>query len=110
MLSKLISMISMCQKSGKLLSGEETCENTIRAKKAKLIIVANDASDNTKKKFRNSSEYYHIPLYFFLTKEELGHITGKRIRAVLTVSDENFSTQIINLFNIIESENQKNNS
>lgn len=106
MIDKLISMISMCQKSGKLLSGEENCENSIRSKKAKIIIVANDASDNTKKKFRNSSEYYHIPLYLFMTKEELGKITGKKIRAVLTVNDESFSKQIIKLFDMVNSENK----
>lgn len=100
MTNKLDSMISLCQKSGKLISGEQLCENSIRSTKAKVIIVAADASENTKKKFRNSSEYYKIPFYLYSTKEGLGQITGKRFRAVLTIEDENFSKQIINLFNL----------
>ncbi len=100
MTNKMISTISLCQKSGNLVSGEESCEKAIRSQKAKLIIVSSDASDNTKKKFTNSSKYYNIPIYFFMTKEELGRIIGKRIRAVLVVTDENFSKLIINLFEV----------
>lgn len=97
-------MISLCQKSGNLLSGEANCENAIKSKKAKMIIVATDASANTKKKFTNSSNYYKMPIYYFLTKEELGTITGKKERAVLTVMDDNFSEQIINLFSMVNNE------
>jgi ribosomal protein L7Ae-like RNA K-turn-binding protein len=104
MINKLVSMISLCQKSGNLLSGEANCENAIKSKKAKVIIVAADASDNTKKKFSNSAVYYKIPIYYFLTREELGTITGKKVRAVLTVMDDNFSAQIINLFEIVNNE------
>jgi len=58
-------MLSLCQKSGKLVSGEESCEKAIRANLARVIIVAENASENTKKKFKNSSQYYKVPIYFF---------------------------------------------
>lgn len=98
MTDKIISTIALCQKSGNLVSGEQNCEKAIRSKEAKLIIVANDASDNTKKKFTNSSKYYQIPLYLFLTKEELGMITGKAVRSVLVVKNEDFSNALMKLF------------
>lgn len=98
MTDKILSMICLCQKAGFLSSGEESCEKSIRSGKAKLIIISEDASENTKKKFRNSSAYYKIPIYFFSTKQKLGSITGKRIRAVLTVNNINFKKNIENLF------------
>lgn len=97
--NKLNFLISLCKKSGNLLSGEHICEKAIRSKKAKLIIIADDASINTKNKFKNSSQFYKIPIYFYLSKEELGRIIGKDTRTVLVITDESFSCQIINLFN-----------
>lgn len=103
MTNKIISTIALCQKSGNLVSGEQNCEKSIRSKEANLIIVANDASDNTKKKFTNSSKYYHIPLYLFLTKEKLGMITGKAVRSVLVVKNKDFSNTLVELFeNIVK--------
>ena len=98
MKNRILFMLSLCQKSGKLVSGEESCEKAIRANLARVIIVAENASENTKKKFKNSSQYYKVPIYFFTDKEELGHAIGKEVRAVLTVTDEGLGNQIIKLF------------
>ena len=38
----------MATKAGKLLSGEFSVEKAIKQRKVKLVIVAGDASDNTK--------------------------------------------------------------
>lgn len=98
-------MLSLCQKSGNIVSGEESCEKAIRAEKVKVIIVSEDASENTRKKFRNSSEFYKVPLYFFSTKEELGHTIGKRFRAVLAVTDEGLGDKLKNLIENYNNEN-----
>ena len=43
-------MLGLCQRAGKLSSGETGCLAAVRDGSAELIIVADDASDNTKKK------------------------------------------------------------
>lgn len=87
-------MLSLCQRAGKLSSGENTCEKLIKNGDALIIIVAVDASDNTKEKFKNKALYYKIPVYLFGTREELGKAIGKDFRAVLAVCDENFAVKI----------------
>ena len=60
MIDKVLNQISMSMKAGAVKSGEFACEQAIKAKEAYLCIVAKDASDNTKKSFRNSCDFYNI--------------------------------------------------
>ena len=46
-------MLSIAKKAGKVASGEFMTENAVKSGGAALVIVAEDASDNTKKKFKN---------------------------------------------------------
>ena len=52
-LSKALSLISLATKAGKTKSGEFATEKEVKTGYAYLVIVATDASDNTKKKFKN---------------------------------------------------------
>lgn len=56
--------------------------------------MAEDASDNTKKKFRNMCEFYEVPMVVFGDKDTLGHAMGKEFRASLAVTDEGFAKGI----------------
>ena len=72
-------------------------EKSVKSGTAKLVIVADDASDNTKKEFRDMCTFYKVPCYFFGTKEELGKSMGKEIRASLSITDDGFAGSIIKL-------------
>mgnify|MGYP003292329388 CR=1 FL=1 len=58
------------------------------------MIVAGDASENTKKKFRNMCEFYQVPIYFYKDKDTLGHAMGKEFRASLAILDEGLAKGI----------------
>lgn len=90
----MLSMISMATKAGKTASGEFLTEREVKSGKAALVIVAGDASDNTKKKFKNMCEYYHVPICFYRDKDTLGHAMGKQFRASLAILDEGFAKGI----------------
>ena len=92
---KVLSLIGLAMKAGKCASGETMTESETKAGKAFLVIVARDASDNTKKKFRDMCTYYQVPLYVIGSKEELGKAIGKEYRASLALTDENFSRAVI---------------
>ena len=49
-LSKALSLVSLAMKAGKIASGEFCTEKEVKTGMAALVIVAEDASDNTKKK------------------------------------------------------------
>lgn len=94
--SKLYSFLGLMQRSGNIVSGDDGVEIDIKKAKCKLLIIAEDASDNTKKKFFNMAQYRNVPVIIFGTKEELGGAIGKSARAALSVRDDGFAREFIN--------------
>ncbi len=89
--NKVYSLLGLCQKAGKLVSGEFAVENAIKGGKACLVIVSNDSSENTSKKFRDKCDYYNVPYYMFGEKEKLGHASGKEVRTSIAITDDGFA-------------------
>ena len=90
-LEKEMNLLGLATRAGKTASGEFMTEKAIKSGKAYLVIVSEEASDNTKKMFENSCAYYKVPVYQFGMKEELGHAMGKEMRASLAVLDSGFA-------------------
>lgn len=88
---KVLNLLGLATRAGKTASGEFMTEKAIKSGKAYLVIVSEEASDNTKKMFENSCAYYKVPVYQFGMKEELGHAMGKEMRASLAVLDSGFA-------------------
>lgn len=93
--SKALSLVSLATKAGKTASGEFCTEKEVKIGMAELVIVAEDASDNTKKKFKNMCDFYEVPIYFYGDKDTLGHAMGKEFRATLAVTDAGFAKGIV---------------
>lgn len=92
--NKTLSLLGLAQKAGKIADGEFSTEKAVKEKRALLVIVSSEASDNTKKKFRNMCEYYKVPLYVYGAKVELGAAIGKEFRASLAVLDDGLAKAI----------------
>ena len=88
-------LLGLAFRSGNLVSGEFAAREAVRKKTAALIIVANDASDNTKKMFENQCKHYQVPFYCWGLKEELGHAIGKEFRASIAVTDQGFAEALL---------------
>lgn len=93
---KLNSLIGLCQKSGNLVSGGFLSLGSVRSRKSKLVILAKDASENTKKKFRDKCSFYKIAIYEYSNMEALGHIVGKEDRTVISIEDGGLAKAIKN--------------
>ena len=91
---KVLSLIGLAMKAGRCTSGETMTENETKLGRARLVIVASDASDNTKKKFRDMCEFYKVPICFYGDKDTLGHAMGKEFRASLAILDKGFADGI----------------
>ena len=94
---KVLSLLGLSAKSGNLVSGEFSTEKAVKEHKAVLVVVAEDASDNTKKSFSNMCAYYHVPMIVFADKETLGHAIGKQFRASAAVTQDGFAKAILKL-------------
>ena len=62
--------------------------------KAQLVIIAQDASDNTKKSITNSCKYYNVTYYICGTKDTIGHALGNSYNATVCVTDAGFGAKI----------------
>lgn len=92
--NKVLSLLGLAKKAGKVASGEFSTESAVKSGKVYLVLVADEASENTKKKFRNMCEYYQVPFFCYGKKEELGGCIGAQFRASLAVTDPGFSEAI----------------
>lgn len=94
---KIFSLFGLATRAGKMASGEFQTETAVKSGTAFLVVIAKDASDNTKKLFQDKCSFYKIPIILFGTKEELGHAIGKEYRASLAILDKGFAETIINM-------------
>ena len=92
---KVLSLLGLAMKAGKVASGETAAENAVKSGKAYLVIVANDASDNTRKHFYDMCVFRDIPFIQYSDKENLGRAIGKDLRSNLAVTDSGFADAII---------------
>ena len=89
-------MLGIAAKSGNVVSGEFSTEKAVKTGLAWLVIVSEEASNNTNKMFTNMTDFYEVPMYVFGTKEELGRCIGKEFRASLAITDENLAKAVEN--------------
>ncbi len=101
MIDRIYSFLGLAAKAGKVVSGEETCERSLKSGKVFLVIVSVDASDNTKKKFSDMCKYRNIDIRYFGEKKLLGRYIGKDVRSVVAVADRGFAGRLLELIGSI---------
>jgi ribosomal protein L7Ae-like RNA K-turn-binding protein len=84
---KVYSFLGLCMKAGKLASGETGTLQNITSGKARLVILSEDASGNTRKEIQNKCNSRHIPCVTFGNKYALGEAIGKSERTSLAIID-----------------------
>lgn len=96
--NKFLQFLGIVKKAGKIAEGYNKCEEVIKSGTAKLIILSDDASDNTRNKFENYSIRYDIPIIKngFLS-EDLGKILGREKIKVLCIIDYKMSSKLISM-------------
>ena len=60
--NKALSMIGLATKAGKVASGEFCTEKEVKSGRAYLVIVADDASEKSKKNFQNMCDLYLVQI------------------------------------------------
>lgn len=95
---KVLNLLGLAQRAGKLVTGEELVTKEIQAQKAKYVFVASDAGKNTLKKLQDKSRYYEIPLSEAFTSLELTQALGKPRKAIAVV-DHGFAKKMGELLN-----------
>ncbi len=92
-------LLGLATRAGKVVFGTEACQTAIKKKKIKLLLIANDAAERTKRNFDVICKENNIPILEKLSIEELSKCIGKDNKAVIGVSDLNFSKEILKIVN-----------
>ena len=91
---KILGLIGLSMKAGKITFGTEAVEEAIERKKIRLIIVTEDAADRTIEKFKKLAEDNKISFAKFGEKDSLSKAIGKENKVVIGVKDKNLASQI----------------
>lgn len=91
-LDKVKTYIGFCRKMGKVSFGAAAYSD-IKSKKAKLILIDENAADNTKEKFKAVSVAVGIPL-LELPKGMLEDAAGKPGARTAVIKDNNLANKI----------------
>ena len=94
MKDKILSYMGFARKSGNLISGSNTCSITMKKGKVKLLLIAEDASDNTKDKMTNEAKARGVCVMIYGDGEEMSHAVGESGRTVFGITDVNFAQVI----------------
>ncbi len=92
--NNVFSLLGLAMKARQLVSGEFQTQEAVKQQNAKLVIISEDASENTKKLFHDKCTFYQIPIYEFGKKEDLGRAIGKDLRSSLAICDDGLATAI----------------
>lgn len=78
-----------------LISGEEFVVDGIRKNKVYLVFLANDASENSKKKILDKAKYYNVEVILDYSSEELSNAIGKGNRMVIGITSQKFASSLL---------------
>lgn len=93
--NKVLSLLGLAMRGRHLVSGEFQTLEAVKNGSAMLVIIAEDASANTRKLFTDKCTFYQVPVYVYGTKDELGRAIGKEMRSSIGVSDAGLAEAII---------------
>lgn len=97
MKSNYLQIVGLAFRAGRCSIGEETVIKAVQGKNAKLVLLANDISDQTRKKITDKCKTYNIPAVTVDDRETLGHSIGKSQRVAIAILDVGFARKIQSL-------------
>ncbi|MCF7923903.1 MAG: YlxQ-related RNA-binding protein [Candidatus Izimaplasma sp.] len=97
MKTKILSILGLCKRANRLVSGEGFALEKIKSNKAKLVFLASDAGVNTTKRIKDKSSFYNVFVIDSFSTDELSKAIGKNNRKVIVVTDSGFAKKIMNL-------------
>lgn len=97
-MNKFFNFLGLAKRSGNLVEGYSKCDEQRNRKNIFLFIISNDASDSTRKKFKNHCIAKNIKLIEDFSKEELGFSIGREEVKIIAVTDENMAKKLYTLY------------
>ena len=94
---KVFRLLGLATRAGKIAFGYESVVDTIIKNKAKLVLVAEDASERTKRNILRIAQENHVQARKYGTIDKISNNIGKQNKAVVCVKDVNFSKEMLKI-------------
>ena len=99
-MQKLLNMLGLCARAGRLTTGEKACLDKIRSGGAYVALLDGASAKNAVKSITDACTYHEVPL--IRTPEyALGDAIGKPGRMACVVTHEGFAKSIIKIYQSI---------
>ena len=97
-MDNILNLLGIARRAGKLSLGYDSVEEAVNKKKSKLIILACDVSERTRRSVENISKRGNVTTVFSdIPMERIGSAIGKAV-GIVSVNDEGFAKRLKELF------------
>ncbi len=93
---QIFNMIGLAKRAAKISYGATTLAK-ITQNATRLVFVASDASDNTKKRAINKCIHYKVEFYDQFNSDQISQAIGDNNIKVLSINDVNIAKKILSL-------------
>ena len=94
---KTLSLLGLSRRANKLEYGNDTVIKSIKERKAELVILTQDISQNTEKNIIRVAQEFDVKLIkTSYTMDDMDYAIGKRA-GIFCVNDKGFSDKLISL-------------
>lgn len=97
--NKILGLLGLAARARNICFGADSVEEELKNKKVKLVIIAEDSSDRTKKKFVSICEKEQIPICIYENIENISKAIGKSNKAIIGIKDLNIAKEISKIYN-----------
>ena len=95
MRSKVMSYLGFAAKARKIVNGYNTCIFMMEKRRVKLLVLAEDLAENSKKKMVSAAQKHAVPYKIYGTMDEISQITGTSGKGIFAITDDNFASVIL---------------
>ncbi|HJA73656.1 MAG TPA: ribosomal L7Ae/L30e/S12e/Gadd45 family protein [Candidatus Limosilactobacillus faecipullorum] len=96
---RILNLLGLARRASQLTTGEGAVIKSLRAQQIKLIFLASDAGNATKKKVTDKATFYQVPVCQQFSQRELSIAIGQK-RTVIGIKQVGFANQFQKLLKI----------
>lgn len=97
--NKILGLLGLAARARNVCFGADSVEEDIKKRKVKLVIIATDSSDRTKRRFIKLCEENQIPIFIYESIDKISKAIGKSNKAIIGIKDFNISKEIERIYN-----------
>ena len=92
---RLRETLQVAARARRLSAGQEQVSEAMRVNRARLLLIASDASEGSQSKFSQNAARKEIPVCADFDGGELGQLAGREFVSVVTIHDADLATRIL---------------